>query len=41
MLVDRCVAIGAEVLRLAPDVDARALAALVASAAQASLDKPR
>src|SRR3954465_10322467 len=32
-LVDRCVAIGAEVLRLAPDVDSRALAALVASAA--------
>lgn len=41
MLVDRCVAIGAEILRLAPDVDARALAALVASAAQSSLDKPR
>jgi hypothetical protein len=40
-LVDRCVAIGAEVLRLAPDVDARALAALVASAAHGSLEKPR
>ncbi|MBX3191679.1 MAG: hypothetical protein KF819_32100 [Labilithrix sp.] len=40
-LVDRCVAIGAEVLRLAPDVDARALAALVASAAHSALEKPR
>ena len=40
-LVDRCVAIGAEVLRLAPDVDARALAALVASAAHGCLEKPR
>jgi len=40
-LVDRCVAIGAEVLRLAPDVDPRALAALVASAAHGSLGKPR
>jgi hypothetical protein len=41
MVTDRCVAIGAEVLRLAPDVDARALAALVASAAHAALEKPR
>jgi hypothetical protein len=40
-LVDRCVAIGAEVLRLAPDVDAPVLAALVASAAHGSLEKPR
>ncbi len=40
-LVDRCVAIGAEVLRVAPDVDARALAALVASAAHGALEKPR
>ena len=40
-LVDRCLAIGAEVLRLAPDVDARALEALIASAAGGSLDKPR
>jgi len=40
-LADRCVAIGAEVLRLAPDVDARALVALVASAAHTSLEKPR
>jgi hypothetical protein len=40
-LVDRCVAIGAEVLRLAPDVDPGALAALVASAAHSALEKPR
>jgi hypothetical protein len=40
-LVDRCVAIGAEVLRIAPDVDIRALAALVASAAHGSLEKAR
>jgi hypothetical protein len=40
-LVDRCVAIGAEILRLAPDVDARALTALVAMAAHGALDKPR
>jgi len=38
---DRCVAVGAEVLRLAPDVDPRALRALIAGAAQASLDKAR
>jgi hypothetical protein len=40
-LVDRCVAIGAEVLRLAPDVDPRSLAALIASAAHGALEKPR
>jgi hypothetical protein len=40
-LVDRCVAIGAEVLRLAPDVNAQVLAALVALAAHGSLEKPR
>jgi hypothetical protein len=40
-LADRCVAIGAEVLRLAADVDSQALAALVASAAHSSLEKPR
>ena len=41
MVTDRCVAIGAEVLRLAPDVDVRALAALVASAAHSALDRRR
>jgi hypothetical protein len=40
-LADRCVAIGAEVLRLAPDVDVRALVALVTSAANTSSTKPR
>jgi len=40
-LTDRCVAIGAEVLRLAPEIDARALTALIASAAHGALDKPR
>jgi len=41
MLVDRCVAIGAEVLRLSPEIDPRALAVLVASAANGALEKPR
>lgn len=40
-LVDRCVAIGAEVLRLAPDVDTRALAALLAGAAHGAFDRSR
>lgn len=40
-LADRCVAIGAEVLRLAPDVDARTLVALVTSAANAAATKQR
>lgn len=33
LLADRCVAVGAEVLKLAPDVDVRQLVALVTSAA--------
>jgi hypothetical protein len=41
MMVDRCVAIGAEVLRLAPEIDVGALAALVASAAQSASEKTR
>jgi hypothetical protein len=41
MMVDRCVAIGAEMLRVAHDVDAHALASLVASAARTALDKAR
>lgn len=41
MIVDRCVAIGAEVLRVAPDVDARALAALLASAIHSTLGRDR
>lgn len=40
-ILDRCVAIGAEVLRLAPDVDSRALVALVSSAAHAASTKQR
>lgn len=40
-VVDRCVAVGAEILRLASDVDGRALAALIAGAAHASMEKPR
>ena len=40
-LLDRCVAIGAEILRVAPDVDLRELAAIVAKAAHRSLEKPR
>lgn len=40
-LVDRSVAVGAEIVRLSPDGDERALAALVASAAHASLQKDR
>lgn len=40
-LDDRCVAIGAEVLRLAPDVDVRQLVALVTSAANAAATKSR
>lgn len=39
-LADRCVAIGAEVLQLAPEVDVRQLVALVTSAANTSA-KPR
>jgi hypothetical protein len=39
-LADRCVAIGAEVLKLAPDVDVRQLVALVTSAANTAA-KPR
>ncbi len=41
LLVDRCTAVGAELLRLAPDVDANALVHLLASAAQTALSKPR
>jgi hypothetical protein len=41
LLEDRCVAIGAELLRLSPDVDPGALTALVASAAHSALDRPR
>lgn len=41
MLVDRCVAIGAEILRLSAEIDVRALSALVASAAHGALEKPR
>lgn len=40
-LADRCVAIGAEVLKLAPDIDVRALVALVTSAANAAATKGR
>jgi hypothetical protein len=40
LLADRCVAIGAELLKLAPDVDVRQLVALVTRAANAS-SKPR
>jgi hypothetical protein len=40
LLADRCVAIGAELLKLAPDVDVRQLVALVTRAANASA-KPR
>jgi hypothetical protein len=36
LLADRCVAIGAELLKLAPDVDVRQLVALVTRAANAS-----
>lgn len=39
-LADRCVAIGAEVLKLAPDVDVRQLVSLVTNAANTSA-KPR
>lgn len=39
-LADRCVAIGAEVLKLAPDIDVRQLVALVTNAANTSA-KPR
>lgn len=39
ILVDRCTAVGAEILRLAPDVDARALIALIVSAAQSALER--
>ena len=35
LLADRCVAVGADVLKLAPDVDVRQLVALVTSAANA------
>ncbi|WP_146649148.1 hypothetical protein [Labilithrix luteola] len=41
MLTDRCVAIGAELLKLAPNLDARALAALIASSAHSALERPR
>lgn len=40
-LGDRCVAVGAELVRIAPGVDLGALAALVASAAHAALGKMR
>ena len=40
-LADRCVAVGAEVLKLSPEVDVRALVALVTSAANAAATKPR
>lgn len=40
-LDDRCVAIGAEMLRLAPDVDVRQLVALVTSAANTAGLKAR
>ena len=40
-VVDRCVAIGAEVLRLSPEVDPGALAALSAGAAHSALERPR
>jgi hypothetical protein len=39
-LADRCIAVGAELLELAPDVDVRQLVALVTSAAHNSA-KPR
>src|SRR5687768_1122950 len=41
LIVDRCTAVGAEILRLAPDVDATALVHLLAAAAQTALEKPR
>jgi hypothetical protein len=41
MLVDRCVAIGAEILRLAPEIDPRALGALLANAAHGALEGRR
>lgn len=41
MMVDRCVAIGAEMVRVAADIDARALATLVAAAARTALEKAR
>lgn len=37
MLADRCVAVGAEVLRLAPDQDARALPVMLKDAANMAL----
>ena len=40
-LTDRCVAIGAEMLKLSPEIDARALGPLLASAAHGALAKPR
>lgn len=40
-LVDRCTAVGAELLRLAPDVDVRSLVSLVTSAANTAGTKPR
>jgi hypothetical protein len=40
-IADRCVAIGAELLKLAPDVDVRQLVALVTSAAHTSSSKTR
>lgn len=40
-LVDRCVAIGAEVLRIAPDVDMGSLSSMIGTAAHGALEKPR
>jgi hypothetical protein len=41
LVVDRCTAVGAEVLRIAPDVDAGALVHLLAAAAHDALERPR
>src|ERR1051325_1825964 len=38
-LVDRCTAVGAELLRLAPDIDVRTLVQLVTSAANGAATK--
>ncbi len=40
-LTDRCVAIGAELLALSPDMDKRALGPLLASAAERALARKR
>jgi hypothetical protein len=40
-LADRCVAIGAKLVRIAPDLTGRSLATLVAGAAHASFEKLR